>query len=148
MVKVEAGITVNVPIGEVFASACDPEIHLQWETTTIKLEKLSEGPMGKAARHRGSVKFLGKVIDWESVVSEFIPESRVEYNICSGSMQFKEIWLFEEIGQDTRVRFIFKGNLSGLLQLISPVAVHAWRRQAVNDLSAMKKTLELKSNRC
>jgi hypothetical protein len=145
MVRVEESVIVDLPVEKVFASGSDPETHLQWETTTIKVDKLSQGPMGKGTRHRGSIRFLGQIIDWESVVSEFVPDSKVEYRIASGSMQFREKWNFTSAEQSTRVTFIFEGDLQGLLKFISPIAVLEWKRQARKDLAKMKNVLELKN---
>ena len=144
MVRVEANTIVKLPVEEVFKSAGDPEIHLQWETSTVKLDKLSTGPMGKGTKHRGDVKFLGQIINWESEVANYIPRSKVEYNIAAGSMKFKEVWNFEEVEKNTKVTFIFEGNLQGLLRLISPIAVREWQKQANKDLATMKDILEAK----
>ncbi len=145
MVKVEESVIINVPLEKVFVAGSDPETHLLWETTTIKVEKLSQGSMGKGSKHRGSIRFLGQIINWESVVAEFITDNRVEYAIAARSMRFREKWHFEESEKNTRVTFIFEGNLQGLLRLITPIAVREWQKQARKDLAEMKVVLESKN---
>jgi len=142
MVRVVANVIVKLPIERVFDAASDPETHLQWETSTIKVIKVSVGPMGIGTKHQGSVRFLGQRINWESEVIEYHPNSRVVYSITAGSMQFKEKWHFEDVEQNTKVTFIFEGDLRGFLRLFSPVAVWAWQRQAYKDLAKMKTILE------
>ena len=142
MVRIVADVIVELPRETVFDAASDPETHLQWETSTIKVIKVTVGPMGIGTKHQGSVRFLGQRINWESEVIEYQPNSRVEYGITAGSMQFKEKWNFEDVEQNTKVTFIFEGDLCGFLRLISPIAVWAWRRQAHKDLARMKTVLE------
>ena len=60
-------------------------------------------------------------------------------------MQFDENWIVEPINKDAKVSFVFEGNLQGFLQLLGPIAVRAWQKQAETDLARMKKFLETKA---
>ena len=70
MPVVDDSISINRPRSEVFVFAIDPENIPLYSSNLIEYEQVTEGPVGKGTRNRGSVKVAGKRIDFTVEVVE------------------------------------------------------------------------------
>ncbi len=74
--RVETTFTVSRPPREVFDYLANIENEARWNEWAIRVEQVSEGPVGPNARFRGTYKNFGVV---EQVLSEYDPPRRLVY---------------------------------------------------------------------
>lgn len=80
--------TVNVHIsrsaGDVFAVIADVSKNARWSSSAVEGRQTSPGPVGVGTSAREVSTFLGRRIEVDSVVTEFIAGRRLAYRTTGG----------------------------------------------------------------
>lgn len=112
-------VTVSIEIprspAEVFDVAADPEIQLKWDQgTLLKVEKLTQEPLGKGSRYRGKFKGMGTV---EYEFAEFDRPRRFSHAARIMMGEIRHVFTFEPVVGGTKLiqEGKLKPNLPGML---------------------------------
>ncbi len=103
MPVVDESIIINRPRSEVFAFAIDPENIPVYSSNLIEFEQVTEGPVGKGTVNRGSVKVVGKRIDFTTEVVEFVEGERAASRSIESPIPFELDITYEDAGGGTKV---------------------------------------------
>ena len=114
---------------QTFEYLADIRNEAKWNPWAIRVEKLSDGPIGKNARFRGEYKRIGNAEQW---LSEYEPSSRLVYqaDAMSGSMAFD----IEPAGGRTSIRLLAQAHPTGMMRLLAPLMQPMMRRH-IHDLA-------------
>ena len=142
MTKIERSITVDRPVGEVWAFVHDIEKDRLWQTTLTESEQLTDGPFGVGTRVREVRHFLGLRIELAWEVTEYEPTRTSAIRGVSGPVPLHGRYLLEPLGGGTR--FTASGELDahGLFKLAEPVFARITRRELETNLAHLKDLLE------
>jgi uncharacterized protein YndB with AHSA1/START domain len=137
-------VIVERPIEEVFTFATDPDNDTLWQSTSLKTEQTSEGPVDVGTTFRNTSKFLGRRIESTYEVIENEPPHKQCVRITSGPIPGVGCYLFEptDDGGSTRFTQRFEAEVGGFFRLADPLAGRAIRRQQETDMATLKDMLE------
>lgn len=144
----ELSITINRPPADVFAFLRDKErFDREEKSSVLILEKTTPGPAGVGTRHREVVQMLPFIQgDFLSVITRFDPDERLEEDFAGAGMKGHLTYLFEPIGDGTRL--VQKETLIplGMLKLLGPVIKVTLGRALEKRLGDIKQILESAAN--
>ncbi len=144
MPVVDDSININRPRSEVFAFATDPENIPLYSSNLIEFEQVTEGPVGKGTRNRGSVKVAGKRIDFTVEVVEFDDGRRLASRSVESPIPFELDVTYEDADDGTRVSWHqespgFKGFFG---KLADPLVNRMYAKDVRSNLENLKELLE------
>ncbi len=144
MPVVDDSININRSRSEVFAFATDPENIPLYSSNLIEFEQVTEGPVGKGTRNRGSVKVAGKRIDFIAEVVEFDDGRRVASRSVESPIPFELDVTYEDADDGTRVSWHqespgFKGFFG---KLADPLVNRMYAKDVRSNLEKLKELLE------
>ncbi len=130
----------------VFEKAANFERAADWSRGILKVEMLTEGPIGAGTRFRETRRSMNKETSEEMAVSAFKPNQ--SYTVSSHSMgvAYTSILHFNEDGNGTLVEMDFQSRpLTLLAKLFSPLArlmIGSMKKCMEGDLEDLKKAVE------
>lgn len=137
---------VSIGIGrsptEVFAVLCDVELNHRWSSTAREGRMTSIGPVGVGSTAREASVFLGRRIEVESRIVEFVPDRVLGYLTAGGPFPFAGAFLLEPIEGGTHLRATFSAPLVGVLRVVDPLFAILARRKLAADLANLKRLME------
>lgn len=137
---------VSVMIGRspaaVFAILCDVEQNHRWSSTAREGRMTSPGPIGVGSTAREASVFLGRRIEVESRIVEFVPDRILGYLTSGGPFPFSGAFILEPLDGGTRLRATFSAPLTGALRIVDPLFAVLARRKLATDLANLKSLLE------
>lgn len=142
MVRVEESVTINRPVGEVFAYATDIDRFPEWSALVRRAEKLSEGPTGLGTSLRTELQFLGRQFTSEQVITEYVPDKLFAGKSISGPVPMTITTAFEPVNGGTKVTQTIEGESRGFFGLADPLLAAVGRRQLQAQLGTLKDLLE------
>ena len=144
MPVVDDSIMINRPRGEVFAFAIDPENIPVYSSNLIEFEQVTEGPVGKGTRNRGSVKVVGKRIDFTVEVVDFNDGHRVASRSIESPIPFELDVTYEDTAGGTKVSWHQEspgfGGFFG--KLTDPLVNRMYAKDVRSNLEKLKELLE------
>jgi uncharacterized membrane protein len=142
MAKFEASVLINRPIDEVSAYVMDIRNWPKWNSSLPEAEQTSEGPLSVGTTFRGVSQFLGRRMEWTSVVTEYEPNRKIGQKIAAGPMSMEQTLILEPVGAATRFTLESEGEFGGLFKLAEAIVNRQARAQMESNLAELKKTLE------
>jgi uncharacterized protein YndB with AHSA1/START domain len=134
---------IDRPPATVFAYISDPEKLPTWQTNTVSVEQLDDGPLDLGTRlrevHRGP---RGKEIPSLVEVSEFEPNRVFALHTVEGPLSIDGWISLEPSGEKTRMAFRVHGQPGGAMRLAQPVLRIALGRQFKQHCATLKRVLE------
>jgi uncharacterized protein YndB with AHSA1/START domain len=143
--RVEASVSIDRPVEEVFAFVRNPVNHPQWETAQFDVEQTSEGPVDVGATFRGGIRLLGLPITWRAECLAYETDRGLEFDVNAGGLRLWEMLTLEPTGVGTRFTIVYEGKLRGLFRLATPLAVPMFQRQVERDLANLREVLEARA---
>lgn len=138
----EVSVVIDRPPADVFAVLCDVEQNQRWSSTAREGRMTSLGPIGiGSTAHEASV-FLGRHIEVDSRVVEFVPDRLLGYVTSGGPFPFAGAFALEPAGAGTRLRATFSAPLTGVMRIVDPLFAVLARRKLATDLANLKRLLE------
>jgi uncharacterized protein YndB with AHSA1/START domain len=143
VIEFEVETQIARPVGEVFAYVTDPARLPTWQTNTVSVEQLDEGPLRPGSRlrevHRApGGRELASVVE----VAELEPGRTLALRVLEGLPIDARI-SFEPVREGTIVRFFAHGQPTGAARLLQPLVRAALKRQFSRDCKTLKGLLEL-----
>ena len=130
------------PVREVFAYVTEPANLHSWQTNTVSVERLDDGPLRAGSRlrevHRApGGRELASVVE----VAELERDHSFALRVVEGLPIHARI-CFDSVGEETRMRFTAHGQPTGASRLLQPLLRAALKRQFTRDCKTLKGLLE------
>jgi hypothetical protein len=114
--KFSASIEINAPLERVWALVNEVEDWPKWIPSLKKIEKLSEGPLGKGSRILVVAKSIIKVNLFMAII-EFIPLQRVVMEGKVLGVRMTRYYTLEPLNQN-KTKLMAGGEVTGLLAFL------------------------------
>ena len=145
-VRYETRMTIDRPVGDVFARLADLDGYGTWMHRTglfRRAGQTSDGPLGPGTAYFDATRmgtFRGQITDYQ-------PPSRIAFRetlrwFDSDLMEARPEFLLQADGDRTIVHHVAEGDLFGLMRLMKPVAALLARRERTRTLQSLKRSLE------
>ena len=141
MARAEVSTTIKRPIEEVFAVLSDFSNNSKWPSGSVETKKTSDGPIGVGTTWHGVGKLLGRRIESDTEVTEFVANSKIAATAKSPFPATVTI-TFEPVDGGTRVSTTVEAEPGGFFNLAEPLLVTIARRQFQNDLDNLRDLME------
>lgn len=138
----EVSITIDRLPADAFAVLCDVEQNQRWSSTAREGRMMSDGPIGVGSTPREVSGFLGRRIEVDSEIVEFVPARLLSYVTSGGPFPFRGAFIFDPVGEGTRLRATFSAPLSGAARIVDPLFAILARRKLAADLANLKRLME------
>ena len=141
MIRIQASVTVNRPLEEVFRFMTDNQNALQWQSGLLEA-RVTNDVIGVGKTWVDVVQVLGQRIEIASELTEFEPLRTVGFKSTSGPIPLEGRYAFEPDGAGTKVTFILQGEAGGFFKLAEPIVARSTQRQWETNLANLKDLLE------
>lgn len=144
MATYENTIVIDRPIDVVFKNTTCLKGCINWQTSVLKTEQISEGPTQVGTRFKHSLKFMGLADETKPEVTIHNPPHEFAYKDPDARVSFQTFYTFAEVPEGTQVTVRIESNLnqSVLGRLAMPLFLTALRRQFDADMETLKALLE------
>ncbi|MGZ8563578.1 MAG: SRPBCC family protein [Candidatus Limnocylindria bacterium] len=134
-------VTVNRPVGDVFAFVAGGTNARQWRPGVVDVAHVSGE--GTGAVYRQGVKGPGgRRIAADYEVTAFEPDRRIAFHAIAGPVRPTGEYAFEANGDQTTVTLKLEAVLTGWKALVMGRPVQATMESEVRNLEALKRILE------
>ena len=141
MIRIQASVTINRPLEEVFRFMTNHQNALQWQSGLLEA-RVTNDVVGVGKTWVDVVQFLGRRIEVASELTEFEPLRVVGFKSTSGPIPLEGRYAFEPDGAGTKVTFTLQGEAGGFFKLAEPIVVRSTQRQWETNLANLKDLLE------
>jgi uncharacterized protein YndB with AHSA1/START domain len=144
VIAFEFDVEIDRPVAEVFAYVTDPAALPEWQTNTVEVEQLTDGPLGLGTRlrevHAAGRRRMEQVVE----VSAYEPDRRFDLDIVEGPVPVGARHVFESTadGRGTVIHFAAEGRANGAVRVLEPLLTVAIRRQMKGHYARLKERLE------
>lgn len=144
MPVIDESIVIDRGRSEVFAFATDPDNVPLFNSNMISFEQLTEGPVGKGTRNRGSVRVVGKTIEWVTEVTEFEPDRRYVSRSVESPVGFELDIKYEDANGGTKVTWHQESDTYGGFfgKLADPLVTRMYGKDVRSNLEKLKELIE------
>jgi uncharacterized protein YndB with AHSA1/START domain len=142
-VRITESFDIGRPPERVFDYVTNPLNLAKWQTSTTRVEQITDGPPGLGARFREWTKPPGGK-EFEQVVEfiEFDRPHRLHVHIVEGPYPVDGAWSFEAYRGGTRVQFVAEGTLRGLMRALEPALSRLMARHFAGYHRKLRSNLE------
>lgn len=135
-------IVIDAPVGEVWAVHSNPDTILKISVNTTRYEP--QGPMRKGTRIKGATKVVGKTVEWEAEVVEFVELRGYQLKSMISPIDWVLTYTYAPYGRSTLMTAEQTAlNLEGFFGKISEkIIVFRYRRDLRRNLANLKKMIE------
>ena len=141
MIRIQASVTVNRPLEEVFRFMTNHQNALQWQSGLLEA-RVTNDVVGVGKTWVDVVQVLGRRIEIASELTEFEPLRVVGFKSTSGPIPLEGRYAFEPDGAGTKVTFTMQGEAGGFFKLAEPIVARSTQRQWETNLANLKDLLE------
>ena len=141
MIRIQASVTVNHPLEEVFRFMTNNQNALQWQSGLLEA-RVTNDIVGVGKTWVDVVQFLGRRIEVASELTEYEPLRRVGFRSTSGPIPLEGRYSYEPDGAGTKVTFTMQGEAGGFFKLAEPIVARSTQRQWETNLANLKDLIE------
>ena len=139
--KFENSVIINQPVCKVFDFVTNLKNNAKWQTDIIKMEMTSEGRFELGSTYRCVNRFMGKRIETEGVITDYVPDQTCSFRISSDSVTGESNFFFEAVNGATK--FTTSADLDlGFFKLGKIIVRRQIYKQLKHDMLQLKKILE------
>jgi uncharacterized protein YndB with AHSA1/START domain len=144
MISAESSVTIDRPVGEVFAFVTDTTNEPKWHSEVIEATKTSEGPIGVGTSFSVVIKFMGKKEGrWEIV--EFEPNRREVIRVTAKPLSPTLTYRFEQADGGTRFTRHIDLEPTGFFKIMKGMMRKMMEKGNAGFLATLKRVLEAKT---
>lgn len=121
MAHITGEVTIDAPVEEVFDLVADERNEPRYNPRIVRVEKLSEGPVGKGTRFVAVPKGTGAKGTMTLEVLEYDRPHLLHNVVRSSYMQVGGTLTFENADGGTRLRWDWEMSLAGPTRIFSPL---------------------------
>ncbi|MDH4208636.1 MAG: SRPBCC family protein [Anaerolineae bacterium] len=137
----EASITINRPVEEVFAFVTDVGSWTKWNEELTHVEQVSEGPIGVGTICKGMAEVMGKMA-FAAQILEYEPNQKVVQRMNIGPAKFQATWTFEPAPEGTRFTLNSRAQSEGLGRVSSSLFDGMFKKRLGANLARLKAIME------
>ena len=141
MIKFENSVVIKQPVRRVFDYVTDISNNPKWQTDILELAITSHGPFELGSTYRCVNRFMGKRIETEGIIIEYVPDRTCSFRIISGTVTGQSSFLFEPMNGYTKFTTAAELDL-GVLSLGSVIVKRKINTQLKTDMLKLKNILE------
>ncbi len=145
MFKFEVGVVINRPVEEVFAFTANPENDTQWVSGIQESRLTSDGPLGKGSTAVEVIRFLGRRMEIEFLITEYEPDRKWSAKSTGGPISFEQTVTYEPVDGGARLTTTVEGDAKGFFKLADPILARMVKRLTEADLGNLKDLLEARA---
>jgi uncharacterized protein YndB with AHSA1/START domain len=145
MTMVSATVIIHRPIVEVFAFVTEPRNSLRWQSTggLKSIRQAPEGDIGVGTRITETRRFMGRLSESTSEVTEYEPNRKYTRHLIAGSSPIKRgAYVFEPLAEGTRWTFTLDVQADGILAIAELLLAAAVKRGMEANMAEAKALLE------
>ena len=142
-VRITESVHVSRPPDEVWAVVADLDAHPEWRPTIVEFTKLSDGPLAVGSRIREVLRWRGREIEIEDVVTALEPPRRFAVRGGWQAADFELDLRLEPEGEGTRVTMdwpLYPKSL--LMKVATPFLGGTMRRETRKELELLRARVE------
>ena len=141
MPSAQGSVTINRPVGDVFAFVANGENATRFRPGVLDVSHVSGEGVG--AVYRQGVKGPGgRRIPADYEVTAFEPNRRIGFHAIAGPVRPSGEYRFEASGDQTTVNFSLEATVTGWKRLVMGRAVQSTMDAEVGTLQTLKRILE------
>ncbi len=133
---------IGRPPADVIAVIADVSKNARWASSSVEGRQTSSGPVDVGTTAREVSTFLGRRIEVDSVVTEFIDGQRLAYRTTGGPFPFAGSFDVASEGGGARITAMFDATPAGFFAWLGPPLAIFVRRAFVRDLASLKGLME------
>jgi len=137
-----ATITIDRPIGEVFALIGDARNRPAWDQSVDSEELTSPEPIGVGSTVRTRMRSMGRDYELDWKITEHRPPTRQVVESTAGPFPTTLVWELVEQGDSTVAVFTITGSPGGALRLMQPLIARSSQRNLDRGFPRLKRLLE------
>ena len=142
MPHAENTVTVDRPIGDVFAYLADGANNPRWRSGVLSIERTSTTEEAGATYRQKLRGPGGRPIDGDYRITTYQPPTLIEFQVTAGPARPTGRFTLTEAGPGrTTVTFTLDLTPSGLMRLMSPMITRTMRSE-VDQLARLKTDIE------
>jgi hypothetical protein len=127
----------------VFDYVSDPVRLGEWQTASVSVEALSDGPRGPGSRFRERLRApAGREFEQITEYAVFERPTRFGVHVVQGPQPIDGTWTFSARDGGTDVTFVAEGELRGAARALGPLAALLMRRQFAGYHRRLRRNLE------
>jgi hypothetical protein len=139
--KFNHSVLIRQPVESVFEFVANVENNAQWQSDILELKMTTPGPMQVGSTYRCVNRFMGRRIETEGLVTDFVCDTKYTIRITSGDVSGESTLFFEDFEGGTRLTAV--GHLDLIHLKLAAMAVrHKIKKQLKKDMRRLKKILE------
>lgn len=142
MVDVLTEIQIACSLKKTAEFAANPDNAPEWYENIKSAEWKTQKPLAKGSQIAFTAYFLGRRLEYIYKVTEYVPAQKLVMQTSAGPFPMETTYLWETVGEHTRMTLRNRGNPSGFLKLFAPFMESAMRRANKKDLARLKTILE------
>jgi hypothetical protein len=127
---------------DVFAYLTDGRNRPQWDAAVISERLTSPEPVGVGSTIHTRMRTMGRETEFDWVVTEFAPPTRMAIASTSGIMQTRSSFEFASVGDACRVSATIEGSPEGMLRMVEPLIAESVRSSLAEGLARAQAALE------
>lgn len=142
---VEEQVTIGAEPQRAWDYLADPAHLPVWDSALEDAEQVGDGPAGAGTRWRGTARFLGRRIPWETAFAEWEPPHRRVQRTTDGPLRFVLTMTLEPADGGTRLtyRSEIEPGLGGVFgRIAEPFVARAIARTVRANLQTLKGLVE------
>ncbi len=141
MIQHAIDLEINRPVQDVFAFVTTEKNHSKWDSLSVVMEPQEEGPWRPGLKFREVRKLGGRDKEVFSQIEVLEPNKRMEIQSLTGPY-FHGSWVFEAVGNSTRLHYKAQLKMSGPMKLLEPLIAGQFKKQLEANFARLKQVLE------
>ncbi len=142
MATLEAKITINCPIEEIFEFVTDVNNAAKWQSGIIEAKSTSNGATGVGSTYQYIVQVMGRKIETEGEVTAYEPHSRYAWKSTKGPFPLSGGTVFDATTEGVRVTDTVVAEPGGFFKLAEGLLMKQQQSQMEEDLANLKQLME------
>lgn len=142
MIQVDVSIDIDAPVKKVFEYSTNNDNDPVWMEEVVKVQKMTDGPIGVGSTFKNYVEFLGRSIEDSHEIVEYEPFTSMTISQKAGPVPFKATYLYRPLEDGTRFSMQIEAEPGGFFKLASPLVRRQLKTQYERNLKNLKAILE------
>ena len=139
--KFNNSVVINRSLEKVFEFVTNFNNNAKWQTDILEFEMTTDGRPGLGSTYRCANRFMGKRIETEGIISEYVPDKTCSIQITSGPVRGSNTFYFEVVNGGTKVTA--SGDLDlAYFKLAKIIVKRQINQQLKKDMLSLKYILE------